>query len=542
VLRKKTIIDLSINIDDFKGETVRNSALPPLWWRLLESYNPTCGIYKAFGYMVVSYRNEGYSTANGKVRLKLPSRYNYYSAFDMPVTGGSFTSYTRIYPSNGITPSPLDPVCTGPNAPTQTVEFSFTNLPPGATKKILLFFNPRCACAPVWKEQTVSASIICTSGTESNLTNNNRTLTQKLPYDPNEKTVSPVGIGSQGYIAPNQELTYTIDFQNMGAGVAQNVGIVDTMDTDLDLSTLVLDGYSHDVQIEVYENKVMFLFNDIFLPDSLTGGVSSKGFVRYKVKPKNGLASGTQIKNKASIYFDINPPIHTNEVLNTIGDIVSLSPKVILEGAFNASTGLMTTSLVSTDIIPNVQPFGFYIWEYRGNEALKLPNVADVVDWVLVELRSSTNNTRSGIISRKAAVVLKNGNIVDAENGESLIFAGVPAGNYYVVVRHRNHLPICSANPIALSPSNTTYDFSSATTQVMGGANGIKLLATGQYGMFTGDVDINNAVKASDINLWRSASGTKGYRNEDATLDGNVKASDGVKIFNNSGKLIPFND
>jgi len=52
-----------------------------------------------------------------------------------------------------------------------------------------------------------------------------------------------------------------------------------------------------------------------------------EGYVSYSVKPKPGLATGTQIKNKASIVFDWNEAIDTPEVLNTI-DAVAPSSSV----------------------------------------------------------------------------------------------------------------------------------------------------------------------------------------------------------------------
>ena len=46
----------------------------------------------------------------------------------------------------------------------------------------------------------------------------------------------------------------------------------------------------------------------------------------------------------------------------------------------------------------------------------------------------------------------RDGDLVDAQTGSAdLHFANVKAGNYYVSVRHRNHLGIISASPVSLS-------------------------------------------------------------------------------------------
>ena len=46
----------------------------------------------------------------------------------------------------------------------------------------------------------------------------------------------------------------------------------------------------------------------------------SKGYISFKVQPIKDLEVGSIIKNRASIYFDFNNPIHTNKTTNVIGD------------------------------------------------------------------------------------------------------------------------------------------------------------------------------------------------------------------------------
>jgi hypothetical protein len=54
------------------------------------------------------------------------------------------------------------------------------------------------------------------------------------------------------------------------------------------------------------------------LPDSTSNEPLSHGSVTYKIKIKQNLPEGTQIKNTAYIYFDFNAPVITNTTLNTI--------------------------------------------------------------------------------------------------------------------------------------------------------------------------------------------------------------------------------
>ena len=139
------------------------------------------------------------------------------------------------------------------------------------------------------------------------------------PYDPNSKQVSPVGIGPAGNIAPSRELTYTVNFQNTGTDVAKNIYVMDTISNNLDMSTFHIVASSHTMNPYFYNgNIIRFDYPNIMLPDSGANQVLSHGWVIYKIKPKTGLANGTQIKNTGHIFFDYNPAIVTNTTLNTI--------------------------------------------------------------------------------------------------------------------------------------------------------------------------------------------------------------------------------
>ncbi|MES2621578.1 MAG: T9SS type A sorting domain-containing protein [Bacteroidota bacterium] len=141
-------------------------------------------------------------------------------------------------------------------------------------------------------------------------------------YDPNDKAVTPKGIGQEGYITRDDSvLHYTIRFQNTGTYYAQDVVVLDSLDTDLDWSSIARITTSHldRLTYDFFQNKTLaFNFYNIFLPDSTNDEPGSHGFVSFDIKLKPNLAHGTQIKNKGAIYFDYNEPIITNEVLNTI--------------------------------------------------------------------------------------------------------------------------------------------------------------------------------------------------------------------------------
>lgn len=141
-------------------------------------------------------------------------------------------------------------------------------------------------------------------------------------YDPNVKEVMPKGVGVAGNIPPTtNHLDYTIHFQNTGTAVAFNISVIDTLDADFDPSSLRILGASHSMSPQwLAPNVVKFNFSNIMLPDSNSDEAKSHGQIRFSVKLKPGLALGTQITNKAQIYFDTNPAIVTNTTLNTLAN------------------------------------------------------------------------------------------------------------------------------------------------------------------------------------------------------------------------------
>ncbi len=145
-------------------------------------------------------------------------------------------------------------------------------------------------------------------------------------YDPNDKTVSPEGTGIDHLTHFNTALDYTIRFQNCGNDTAFNINIVDTLDSNLDLSTFEFIAASNPVYTTLSpQGIVKFRFDSIQLPCLSTNTLMSEGFVRYKISPKNNLPDPTVIKNFAGIYFDRNPPIFTNQTFNTLTNNFSTS-------------------------------------------------------------------------------------------------------------------------------------------------------------------------------------------------------------------------
>jgi uncharacterized repeat protein (TIGR01451 family) len=137
-------------------------------------------------------------------------------------------------------------------------------------------------------------------------------------YDPNDKTVNPKGCGTEGRIKSTDSLTYKVRFQNLGTAPAYHVVVRDTLDTDLDIQTLTSLGTSHPATLEITGRELKWTFWDIVLTAASQDEPGSHGSIDFRVKQMPGNPAGTVIENDASIYFDLNPAVVTNTVVNTV--------------------------------------------------------------------------------------------------------------------------------------------------------------------------------------------------------------------------------
>ncbi len=180
-------------------------------------------------------------------------------------------------------------------------------------------------------------------------------------------------------------------------------------------------------------------------------------------------------------------------------DYINANVKLMLEGAYNSGTGTMSTALRSgnsfgsTNLLPAAQPYNSDPWNYAGTENVDTANhPANAVDWVLVELRS-TYNGAAVTNGRAAGFLLSDGSIVDTNGTDAIRFWDITPGYYYVVVKHRNHLPIMTADSIYLSNASSLYDFTSGQGKAYGTdtttfqSKPMSALGDGRYGMRAGD-------------------------------------------------------
>jgi len=203
---------------------------------------------------------------------------------------------------------------------------------------------------------------------------------------------------------------------------------------------------------------------------------------------------------------------------------VTLDFRVMLQGPYNA--GMMNTDLYDAGQIPANQPYNSAPWNYTGIEtAIPTPST---VDWVLVELRSGT---APETMFERFACLLNNDGIVSLVIND-IDYPDIHGGDScYLVIWHRNHMPLMSATAKTLPVAE--FDLTSFSN--IYGTNAAVQLGAGVYGMIAGDITndgilqysgpgndrgpiisrIVNESGSSNLNGWI----TNGYWHEDLNLN-----------------------
>lgn len=243
----------------------------------------------------------------------------------------------------------------------------------------------------------------------------------------------------------------------------------------------------------------------------------------------------------------------------TVSNSVAVNIKVLLEGPYQGA-GLMSDALRTSSLLPTSEPYtamGFTQTGGGGGETVNasvFTTTGDnaIVDWVLVELRNAT--TPSQVMSTRCGLLQKDGDIVGPDGVSSLVLSALP-GNYYVAVRHRNHLGIMTGSAVALSGSAASIDFRQSATPTWG-TQARKDLG-GLWGMWCGNVfrdgtasSLKYTGSSNDRDPILTAVGgttptavVSGYMREDVNLSGQVKytgsTNDRDPILVNIGSTTP---
>ncbi len=203
---------------------------------------------------------------------------------------------------------------------------------------------------------------------------------------------------------------------------------------------------------------------------------------------------------------------------------IALSPKpakmmvkAYLQGAYDSAVQMLSGQLANANLIPFHDP---YVQSVKST----LSQSADAVDWMLLELVPESG---SEPVLQKSVVLRQNGLLIDADSKSTELDCPVAAGSYYVILRHRNHIPLKSNRALFLS-NGINVSFNSTCAENVGADGSAALLSPGVYGLWAGDLNADGWITIADQEAWyqEAVKGTSGYVTADVNLDGQVTTAD----------------
>lgn len=252
----------------------------------------------------VQYKNVGTTTiSSGKVSLVKDTRLNFITSLPTPA---SITA--------------------------DTLQWGYSNFAPGQTASLQINFTVAAPPASNFGDTLKLLATIYPVAGDETPADDTAILKQRVvgSYDPNDKTERNGGLITPAFISKGEALLYTIRFQNTGTDTAFGVAVRDTLSNKVDVATLEIISASHLYKLEIEDSILIWQFDNILLPDSTTNEAASHGYIVYRIRPKATVFGGEIIHNTASIYFDFNLPVLTNDASTLVKANLAVLPQGLL--------------------------------------------------------------------------------------------------------------------------------------------------------------------------------------------------------------------
>lgn len=411
----------------------------------------------------IAINNLGNTIINGGDTLKINSLLSYISA--IPV-GQNIDANTKYWSVTNLNPASNYNILADIRNPNGV---SITD-----SAKISTYFSGKSAAFSQYKvsRDTYISPIACS-------------------FDPNFKTVEGIGMSKDSFTIKTNPIEYTIHFQNIGNDTAYKVVILDTINVDLDISTIVVTSSSHQVNTNIKNNIVSFVFNDINLVDSVTNERLSHGYVKFRVSPKSNIPNYTIVNNNAHIVFDFNDTITTNTTKIILVDSLSSSSASLLSaGNDKTICAGQSTTLTATGA-------SSYNWSNGANTASITVSPTTTTSYIVTGMVNNISQKDTVIVRVKPLPSVNIGNDKSICKGDSVVLTATSNGTSLLWNTGE------SSDSIIVKPiATTTY---SATATLNGCTNSDAISVAVKP---LPNVDFTKMLSGSDVQLTAPAGNT----------------------------------
>lgn len=261
---------------------------------------------------------------------------------------------------------------------------------------------------------------------------------------------------------------------------------------------------------------------------------------------KSSQVPQTDVANGWSFSYATNVTALGDFAIGMPGDIfnVVLNARVFLEGPYR--NGSMRNDITAKQLVPLTPPniYPYNLDPKRTSYVVtKIPD--SVVDWIVLEFRRK-------LISNKPMYVTgflrQDGRIVDLDGKSPILLnsGNVDSGDFFVSIKHRNHLAIITENPIPIYPDIPEASIDFTNPQILfGRANAVKPLGYDNgsllFGMIAGDINQDGVINDIDYELTWKARDIEGYFLGDFNMNGIITTKDFNVTWNNRNRssLVP---
>ncbi|MDF1694639.1 MAG: T9SS type A sorting domain-containing protein [Saprospiraceae bacterium] len=152
----------------------------------------------------------------------------------------------------------------------------------------------------------------------------------------NSLSAFPIGYRAEHLINQNEDIEYTVYFQNTSEDTIFNLYVETEIDASLNVESLIAGSSSHGYTVSIIDKqKFRIDFRNIQLPPSGINSFASTGFFKYRISQNLDVALGTIINSTATLFFDNGTTVITNTVDHQVGEefieIVLNNEEIVLD-------------------------------------------------------------------------------------------------------------------------------------------------------------------------------------------------------------------